>query len=107
MTLENTEKPKCSSDTECLAIIAELQEDQRPLDVSGHGADPKCRSVAPAYSSEAGADNLDARFFHRMSTSPPYESVFPVSKAPNVVPEAFRDTWPERVNEWGGFMKQS
>ncbi|GFZ49871.1 hypothetical protein JCM24511_07274 [Saitozyma sp. JCM 24511] len=89
VTLENTEKPKCSSDEECLGIIASLDAAERPLDVTGHGADPKCR------------------FFHRMSERPPYTSKFPVLEAPNVTPRAFQGTWEERVNEWGGFMKQA
>jgi hypothetical protein len=47
------------------------------------------------------------RFFHRMSERPPYTSKFPVLEAPNVTPRAFQGTWEERVNEWGGFMKQA
>jgi hypothetical protein len=43
VTLENTEKPKCGKDDECLNIIAGLDESERPLDISGNGADPKCR----------------------------------------------------------------
>ena len=88
VTLENTEKPKCGSDEECLSVIAGLMQNQRPLDITGHGADPKCR------------------FFHRMSVSPPYNSAFPVSTAPNVVPDAFSDTWAEKLDEWGSYMKQ-
>jgi hypothetical protein len=43
VTLENTEKPKCGKDDECLKIISGLDESERPLDISGNGADPKCR----------------------------------------------------------------
>lgn len=89
MTLENTEKPKCGSDDECLAIIKTLEPGERPLDISGHGADPKCR------------------FFHKMSSVPPYKSPFPMSEIENVTPEEFKDTWAERVNEWGTVMKQA
>ena len=89
VTLENTEKPKCGSDEECQAIIAKLEEGERPLDLLGHNADPKCR------------------FFHRMSDVPPYESKFPSLEAPNVVPEAFKDTWEGRVDEWGTLLKQA
>ncbi|TXT13007.1 hypothetical protein VHUM_01408 [Vanrija humicola] len=89
VTLENTEKPKCGRDDECQAIIASLDPAERPLDLTGHDADPKCR------------------FFHRMAERPPYESKFPVSTAPNVVPKAFEGTWEERVSEWGGFIKQA
>jgi hypothetical protein len=45
VTLENTEKPKCGSDEECLSIIEKLESGERPLDLTGHGADPKCRYV--------------------------------------------------------------
>lgn len=45
MTLENTEKPKCSSDEECQNIIQMLEDGERPLDLLGHSADPKCRYV--------------------------------------------------------------
>ncbi|ORY34577.1 hypothetical protein BCR39DRAFT_116062 [Naematelia encephala] len=89
VTLENTEKPKCSSDEECLSIISALEAGQRPLDLTGHGADPKCR------------------FFHRMSERPPYESHFPYLEAENVTPKAFEGTWEERLSEWGGMMKQA
>ena len=89
MTLENTEKPKCGSDEECLAIIASLQASERPVDLSGHGADPKCR------------------FFHRMSQVPPYPSAFPILSTPNVVPTAFADSWEDRVGEWGTHLKQA
>lgn len=42
-TLENTEKPKCHSDEHCQAIIASLAPQERPLDLEGGHADPKCR----------------------------------------------------------------
>lgn len=45
VTLENTEKPKCGRDDECQAIIASLDPAERPLDLTGHEADPKCRWV--------------------------------------------------------------
>lgn len=37
-TLENTEKPKCKVDQDCLKIIQELEPSERPLDIEGHGA---------------------------------------------------------------------
>ncbi|WVQ84834.1 hypothetical protein IAT38_006991 [Cryptococcus sp. DSM 104549] len=89
VTLENTEKPKCASDEGCQAIIASLEPGERPLDLAGGQADPKCR------------------FFHRMSEAPPYPSKFPVLEAPNVTPEKFGETWEKRVDEWGVFMKQA
>lgn len=42
-----------------------------------------------------------------MTEKPPYESKFPYSTAPNVVPEEFEETWEGRVDEWGGFLKQA
>lgn len=50
---------------------------------------------------------LTQSFFHRMAERPPYESKFPYSTAPNVVPKAFGETWEESVDEWGGFIKQA
>lgn len=47
------------------------------------------------------------RFFHKMSTNPPYKSAFPQSEIPNVTPEMFQGTWEERVAEWGGHMKRA
>lgn len=55
MTLENTEKPKCGSDEECQSIIGMLEEDQRPLDLTGHHADPKCRCVSRQFPFGKGA----------------------------------------------------
>lgn len=49
----------------------------------------------------------DVRFFHKMSEVPPYESAFPISTAPNVVPEAFGKAWEERIDEWGIHMKEA
>lgn len=89
VTLENTEKPKCGRDDECQAIIASLDPAERPLDITGDHADPKCR------------------FFHRMTERPPYESRFPYSTAPNVVPEAYKETWDTKLEEWGSMMKQA
>lgn len=35
---ENTEKPKCKVDQDCLRIIEKLDPAERPLDILGHGA---------------------------------------------------------------------
>lgn len=43
VTLENTEKPKCAVDEPCLRVIERLAPEERPLDISGHQPDPKCR----------------------------------------------------------------
>ena len=42
-----------------------------------------------------------------MAQTPPYPSAFPILTTENVTPEAFRDTWNDRVTEWGLFLKQS
>ncbi|KAL7419225.1 hypothetical protein Q5752_006062 [Cryptotrichosporon argae] len=89
VTLENTEKPKCGRDQECQQVIAGLAPSERPLDLSAHGADPKCR------------------FFHRMSEKPPYTSAFPYSSAPNVVPSALKGRWEPVVDTWGHQLKQA
>lgn len=89
VTLENTEKPKCKSDDDCLRIIARLAPSERPLDITGHGADPKCR------------------FFYKMSTTPPYETQFPSLNMPNVIPSAFEDVWKPTLDKWGQAMKNA
>ncbi|KAJ4147172.1 hypothetical protein LMH87_001714 [Akanthomyces muscarius] len=90
-TLENTEKPKCAVDEPCLDVIARLDPDQRPLDISAHSPDPKCR------------------FFWRMVEQPPYETQFPGLNAPNVVPEAegLRERWTPVMDRWGNCMKSA
>ncbi|KAF8324059.1 Clavaminate synthase-like protein [Clavulina sp. PMI_390] len=87
VTLENTEKPKCASDDSCLNVIQKLEVSERPLDIEGHGADPKCR------------------FFWKMQQNPPYESKFPALNMPNVVPRTFEATWAQRMEQWGKSMK--
>jgi hypothetical protein len=89
VTLENTEKPKCAIDGDCLRVIERLDEKERPLDIAGHQPDPKCR------------------FFWRMAEEPPYVTRFPSLNAENVVPEAqrIRERWRPVMDEWGGAMK--
>lgn len=91
VTLENTEKPKCAVDEPCLDVIRRLQPDQRPLDITGHAPDPKCR------------------FFWRMVEKPPYETQFPGLNAANIVPEAphIRDRWTPIMDQWGSSMKNA
>jgi hypothetical protein len=88
VTLENTEKPKCAVDEPCLRIIEQLDPDERPLDISAHSPDPKCR------------------FFWKMGEVPPYETEFPVFSVPNVVPraESLRSRWPQTMDKWGKAM---
>ncbi|TFK77370.1 Clavaminate synthase-like protein [Pluteus cervinus] len=91
VTLENTEKPKCAVDEPCLNIIARLDPSERPLDISAHAPDPKCR------------------FFWKMSEKPPYETQFPGLNASNVVPQAehIRSRWPGIMEKWGKSMKDA
>lgn len=91
VTLENTEKPKCAVDEPCLDVIARLAPDQRPLDISAHAPDPKCR------------------FFWRMVEAPPYETQFPGLNAANITPEApsLRERWTPTMDRWGSCMKES
>lgn len=90
-TLENTEKPKCAVDEPCLNIIAQLEPSERPLDISGHHPDPKCR------------------FFWRMSEAPPYPTAYPALNAQNVVPkdETIKARWTPVMEKWGLSMKQA
>ncbi|KAI0278161.1 hypothetical protein BGY98DRAFT_1089650 [Russula aff. rugulosa BPL654] len=91
VTLENTEKPKCAVDEPCLRVIARLDPDQRPLDITAHQPDPKCR------------------FFWRMGDMPPYETQFPALNAANVVPQAesLKDRWAPVMGKWGSSMKSA
>jgi len=91
VTLENTEKPKCAVDEPCLRVIARLEPDQRPLDITAHQPDPKCR------------------FFWRMGDMPPYETQFPALNASNVVPQAesLKDRWAPIMEKWGSAMKSA
>ncbi|KAG5647773.1 hypothetical protein DXG03_008496 [Asterophora parasitica] len=91
VTLENTEKPKCAADEPCLKIIAKLDPAERPLDITAHSPDPKCR------------------FFWRMSEKPPYETQFPGLNASNIVPkaESLRERWTPIMEQWGKSMKDA
>ncbi|KAI0080335.1 Clavaminate synthase-like protein [Panus rudis PR-1116 ss-1] len=91
VTLENTEKPKCAVDEPCLNVIARLEPSERPLDITAHQPDPKCR------------------FFWKMSEKPPYETQFPELNAPNVVPQAetIKSRWTPIMEKWGKSMKQA
>ncbi|RYP55414.1 hypothetical protein DL769_010189 [Monosporascus sp. CRB-8-3] len=92
VTLENTEKPKCAADDACLDVIRRLAPEERPLDISAHEPDPKCR------------------FFWRMADGvPPYETQFPALNAENVVPAdpAIRGRWTPVMEKWGHSMKSA
>ena len=91
VTLENTEKPKCAVDEPCLRVIERLEPSERPLDISAHSPDPKCR------------------FFWKMGNVPPYETQFPALNAPNVVPEdaALKARWFPTMEKWGNAMKDA
>ncbi|KAA1467953.1 Clavaminate synthase-like protein [Dentipellis sp. KUC8613] len=91
VTLENTEKPKCAVDEPCLNVIARLDPAERPLDITAHSPDPKCR------------------FFWKMSEKPPYETQYPGLNAPNVIPrdEKLRARWETTMETWGTSMKNA
>ncbi|GAA5861411.1 hypothetical protein JCM8547_006121 [Rhodosporidiobolus lusitaniae] len=86
VTLENTEKPKCHSFDPCKRIIAALDPSERPLDLEGGKADPKCR------------------FFYRMGRTPP-QTDFPSLRMENVTPHAFASTWKDSMEDWGQQIK--
>jgi len=90
VTLGNTEKPKCAVDEPCLNVIRRLAPSERPLDISGHQPDPKCR------------------FFWRMGEAAP-NTQFPSLNADNVVPQAphIKDRWTPTMNKWGTSMKNA
>ncbi|KAL7938433.1 hypothetical protein V8C35DRAFT_153525 [Trichoderma chlorosporum] len=91
VTLENTEKPKCAVDEPCLDVIQRLDPAQRPLDISAHSPDPKCR------------------FFWRMVELPPYETQFPGLNAENITPDAahIKERWAPTMDLWGNSMKNA
>lgn len=91
VTLENTEKPKCAVDEPCLRIIQRLNPAERPLDITAHDPDPKCR------------------FFWKMAETPPYKTEFPGLNAANITPSAphIRDRWTAVMNQWGNSMKNA
>jgi len=91
VTLEDTEKPKCAVDEPCLRVIQRLDPSERPLDISAHSPDPKCR------------------FFWRMVEEPPYKTEFPGLNAPNVTPQAegIQERWGPVMNQWGTSMKNA
>ena len=91
VTLENTEKPKCAVDEPCLHIIERLEPSERPLDISAHSPDPKCR------------------FFWKMVEKPPYATKFPGLNAANIVPDAphIKERWSPTMNQWGTSMKNA
>ncbi|KAK0465592.1 uncharacterized protein EV420DRAFT_1262645 [Desarmillaria tabescens] len=90
-TLELTERPKCAVDTSCLHVIERLEPSERPLDISAHNPDPKCR------------------FFWKMGDMPPYQTQFPGLNASNVVPQAehIKERWPSVMEKWGVSMKRA
>lgn len=91
VTLEKTETPKCAVDEPCQDVIARLAPAERPLDISGHQPDPKCR------------------FFWRVVEPPPYETAFPGLNAENVVPDEplIRARWEQVMGRWGAAMKDA
>ena len=91
VTLENTERPKCAVDEPCLNIIARLALEERPLDISGHFPDPKCR------------------FFWKMGDKPPYKTAYEGLNAPNVTPESpeLKERWVGTMEKWGKSMKDA
>lgn len=76
-------------DEPCLKVIARLDPAERPLDITAHSPDPKCR------------------FFWKVSKKPPYETKYPGLNAPNVVPvaEDIRARWTPVMEKWGSSMK--
>ncbi|GHJ86658.1 hypothetical protein NliqN6_3060 [Naganishia liquefaciens] len=91
VTLEDTERPSCVSTPKCMNIISSLPVSERPLDLTGHSADPK------------------SRFFWRMTEEREKtgKKELDMHEAPNVVPEPFKDVWQDNMEGWGSRMKQA
>jgi hypothetical protein len=100
-------QPKCHSFDPCKAIIASLDPSERPLDLAGGNADPKCRFVHfPLPHSFSSYHFLLASFFHRMGKTPPVTD-FPSLRMENVTPRAFSSTWANSMETWGTQIKSA
>lgn len=107
VTLENTEKPKCKSDDNCLRIIGKLAPTERPLDVLGHDAGGFSARATARQCQRYISTDPKCRFFWKMTEVPPYETAFPSLNMPNVVPERFADVWATTLDKWGQAMKNA
>lgn len=87
-------------------VISSLEEAERPIDVLGHESDPKSRffwrmASDDSVSSEKGEGEVGVKVVKEVGKG--YEML----NAPNVVPEAFENEWEDRMNAWGGMMKDA
>lgn len=108
-TLENTEKPRCTLDKDCHALIASLDPSERPLDLTGEHKDPKSRffwrmdgQQGPGEPEDLPADIVDSG-----NSQQDAQARFAVLKAPNVIPKAFEAVWKDKMERWGGQMLQA
>jgi isopenicillin N synthase-like dioxygenase len=101
-TLENTEKPRCTLDTDCHRLIASLDPAERPLDLDGAHKDPKSRFFWRMNKNEQAEKDSDLP--EDLETVKEPEAKYAVLKAPNVVPDAFKDVWKAKMEAWGGQM---
>ena len=99
-TLENTEKPRCTLDKDCHKLIESLDASERPLDLTGEHKDPKSRFFWRMNRNELAHEKLPSD----MDVVDDPAAKYAALKAPNVVPEAFKDTWKPKMEKWGQQM---
>ncbi len=115
-TLPNTEKPSCKSNDNCLAVIAGLAPDQRPLDIEAHGADPKSRFfwrmgeegqvVREDGEAEGVQGDVKAQVALGLDQDGPAKKPTFLD-APNVIPASFADVWEHKMDDWGSRMRNA
>ncbi|CAG8592670.1 2136_t:CDS:2 [Acaulospora colombiana] len=86
LTPEFKEEPRCYRNPDCLDIIAQLSEDNRPLPITG--------------------PDVKWRFSWNIGKIPK-ETKFPQLNAESVIPEAFKDVWSTTMNKWGNQMHRA
>ncbi|CAG8561367.1 21_t:CDS:2 [Paraglomus brasilianum] len=86
VTPEFTEEARCIRDPKCHQIIDEMTEENRP--VRPTGPDPKWRFMWP---------------IEKLSVETKYARLH----ATPVIPEAFKDTWTDVMDKWGGQMHRA
>ncbi|CAG8544030.1 9628_t:CDS:1 [Acaulospora morrowiae] len=86
LTPELKEEPRCHRDPNCQDIIAQIPENSRPLPIS--------------------RPDVKWRFSWNIGEIPK-ETKFPKLNAEPVIPESFKDTWSNIMNQWGNQMHRA
>lgn len=81
-------------------MIASLDESERPLDLTGEHKDPKSRFFWRMNRNELDPEKLPSD----MDVTDKPEAKYAALKAPNVIPDAFKDVWTTKMEKWGNQM---